>query len=239
MEKSSTAVITYNGTTYTLPMNDCEFKGLFSLDENWRELDYKNGDSSISLMASGVILPIPEAYATLPNVFGVSEDEMSEAVISFEIDISHTAMDAPVSFVLKPLDVLPLFPTLADIENYSANKAVCADSGFWFGAMAVLAVITDIKIYGVGPTRTVSITGYAEDTTGRADFVLMLVDQPFSIVVKIAGYSDEFVGTTIEQRKKEIIECFGTVYDIAHYTQLVEAASDEDTYTRIRFIPKS
>jgi hypothetical protein len=244
----STAVIRYRGASYTFAMTNCRFVGSAGLDEDWRSRRETQGENSLALSVGGTIVLPSNVLMPLANLLGEASleagleaglEDLTAAHIELDIDIGHTHMNAPESFVSYPLSSLPLFPTLHDMRDYTANEAVCAKSGFWFGGISTLAKVTEIRIFGVGVKRTVLICGTAADVTGEVAFALTFADLPFSIVVKIAGYANEFVGVTVAQRQTEITDYFASVYDADGFDATLEYVATHDSGMRYRFVPKS
>ncbi|MFM2423674.1 MAG: hypothetical protein RLZZ70_59 [Candidatus Parcubacteria bacterium] len=231
----NTATVTYNDQTFVLPIDDVEFVGRFGLDEDWRTMDYAV-NSNLGLSVTGNIAFTPESHEALVNVSNEADlDEMPNALVPLDIPITHTDMDAPNSFVPFPLDVLPLFPKLADLESYTANEVVREQAGFWFGGMGDIAQISSLKISGIGPFKSIEVAGSATDTRGTLHFILQFPALPFSVIVDIAGYANTFTGLDKEARIKEINDCFASLYGTEKYTTEVLYATEDEIETRVKF----
>jgi hypothetical protein len=236
---TGTARIVHNGAEFILPMVDCGFYGHFSLDDDWRLLNYRNGGSALALELRGTILPQEKQARALANVLSdASLDDLHSATIPLEMSITHSNMDAPHSFVSKPLCELPLFPTLAHFQHFNANAAVLERSGFWFGGVSQLAKMRSLQIAGEGLSRTVVVSADAKDGCAEVDLELTMPDLAFSIVVSIDGYADQFVGYSQEGRSQEILDCFAALYDINAYEAILEYAATQDSGMRYRFRPR-
>jgi hypothetical protein len=231
----NTATITYNNQTFVLPINDVEFVGRFGLDEGWRTMDYA-ANSYLGLSVTGNITFTPESYGPLVNLSNEADlDEMPEVLLPLDIAITHIDMDAPNSFVPFPVDVLPLFPKLTDLESYTADEAVREQAGFWLGGMGSITEISSLKISGIGPFKSIEVVGNATDIQGTLHFTLQFPAVSFSIILDIAGYANTFVGLDSAARIKEITDCFASLYGTEKYTTEILYASEEAIETRVKF----
>ncbi len=211
---------------YELPLLEGQISASFSLDDDWRNYDYQ-AEASISLALSLIYsVPIEQAIA-LYNLGLVSLAECIEGpvvnpekppILPLSLDINYTQYDLVKDKSIS-METLGLFPDIDALANHRFQQDTLANSTLWFPGFGQRAQINSIA-FGDKKNNSLDafVSGFSEDARGKLDFVIQESQLPFLLMGKIAGYSNEFVGYSLEDRVKEIKDCFKTLYPMEAYT---------------------
>ncbi|SMB79558.1 hypothetical protein SAMN05660772_00417 [Pasteurella testudinis DSM 23072] len=221
--------------SYSLPLAEGLLSGYFTLDENWRDLDYANGGNALFL---DLVLTyrVPRQYIDdFYRLYFIDLEERSDGyvidednlpLLRLEIPINRTEFDFEHNKTII-LGNLPRFPQLTDLAHQKLDNTILEKSGFFFSSFAN-AQLAQFE-FGQAGAQAVDLTlsGKASDGRGELHFQLTESQIPFKLAAKIIGYADQFVGKDIEARAAEIRACFADIYDQQHYIAESVQVSDQ------------
>lgn len=233
--------ITENNTTYTFPRleepNDgCFFNAFLSdIDENWRELDYKNGGHTLSL-GIGAYYEIPKnSYQSLmgkdskagfifdEGILNVLEGmaETTNALFQVELDINYTECDTEKDFKINFIGNLKKgFFTFEELVGLEFSASICKESSLYLGnnfnyPIEIISLkIGEVKNHQLQFYCKANYKNYNGEILGQIEIEELLSTK---LRFKIAGYANQFVGKSIEDRYKELEVCFSSIYNIDDY----------------------
>lgn len=224
--------------SYELPLQHGTVTGGCTLDENWRKLDYKNKDSSLSLsvvLTYEVPLACTDALFDLGlvNISSVDIEENEKNLLILNLDINHSDYDFKSGKVLMH-NGFPTFPELSFLVGYEFLKVTLANSTLWFPAFGVPAVFTMMKFGDLlsGTRIGFQCEGKVKDAVAEMDFCIQELELPFLFSFEIKGYAEEFIGFSRADKIKEIQDCFASVYDIDAF--LAEIVHTDITFKGVR-----
>lgn len=217
--------ITFKNQVYELPLSQGEIIGSFCLDENWRSLNYKE-NSSLSLdvhfyycVPTHLALALYEHnLVNLPeNIDGPVINPQALPLIDLDLQINDTEYDFENEKSVL-LGTLSRFPTIDELSHHTFEKNILENSTLWFPSFGQIAVLEKIAFGEKSENKLdISISGRCSDMRGELLFEIKEEKMPFSIIGKIAGYANEFVGFSKEKRFQEIKDCFSLLYNIDKY----------------------
>ena len=246
--------VTYNNQEYEFPtMNPMKWNsyvyGTVELDNNWRELDYKNGGHTLNIGATSYFEVHKKLFKDLyKSEFFYSDqiiDEIEDGSISkelplinFDLDISFTKIfDFKTYESVLIGNIKKKFPTFKELENLRLDEKIIEDSqldlGNNFNYQPTLKAINFGKI----KDNTINLICLAEFEThnkikGEIEIDVWL---PINLYFEAGIYSDSFPGKSIEERLIEIKDCFATIYDISKYNVIEKIIDKESKRVEIRF----
>ncbi len=218
--------LTFQKQHYELPLLEGQIFVSFSLDDNWRNYDYK-AKASVSLGLS-ILYAVPLEQAIALYKLGlVSLEERIEGpvvnpkkppILPLTLDINYTHYDMAKDKSIS-METLGLFPDIDALANHEFQQNTLANSTLWFPSFGQRAHIDSIAFGDKKANNLdVFVSGYSEDARGKLEFSIQENQLPFRLLGKIAGYSNEFVGYSIEDRVKEIKDGFRIIYPLDDYS---------------------
>ncbi|AFZ03217.1 hypothetical protein [Calothrix sp. PCC 6303] len=208
---------TYLEKKYLLNLVEGCMYGSISLDENWRYLNYKNGDSNLNIDLSLFFSPNDKEIDDLGK-YGFIDSCVPNALLNLDMSIQQCTYN----FKTNKSDLIAnikRFPEIEDFQRCSVSSEILKESTLWFSIMPKLVTLTAINFnQATGNNVSVFFAGHTEDINGKLDFTVNVVQLPFKLKFKIEGYPDRFVGKSIKERFQEIRDCFSSIYDISKYS---------------------
>ncbi|MDO5639017.1 MAG: hypothetical protein Q4G28_04030 [Neisseria sp.] len=239
--------IRFQNRSYPLPLAEGGLAGFFTLDENWRELDYRNGGHALSLDLHLAYRVPPDAIDDFYHFYFINLEERIDGyvvdaaqppLLMLELAINHSGFDIDTQRTF-PRGNLPLFPTLNDLAGQTLSPSVLAHCGLFFPSFASPVTLDHIR-FGQASANAIDICvgGSVADTRGKLTFELDEAQIPFDFYARINGDPGEFAGFNIEQRFAEIEACFASLYDISAYEARRSAIQPQHQGMRVSFVKK-
>lgn len=246
--------ITYNNKEYKFPIiNPMKWNsyvyGTIDLDNNWRELDYKNGEHTLDIGATSYFEVPKNLFKELyKSDFFFSDQIMDEIegrdtsnnlpLINFDLTIGYTKI-----FNFKTYEsvlignIKSYFPTFKALENLKLDRKIVAESqidlGNNFNYQPSLTAINfgEIKDNAIRLICTGEFETHNK-TKGKVEIDIWL---PINLYFEAGVYTDSFPDKTIEERLIEIKDCFASVYDISEYNLTEKVVDEKSKRVQIRF----
>lgn len=233
--------LTIHDKTYPLPLNIGAVTGVCTLDENWRSMDYRNGDAFLALSVN-LIYEVPlECTDSLFNqgVVPLNVDDLAENQrnrLQLDFEINHFDYN-PKTAKMEMHNGFPHFPVPAVLENHRFGGATLEQSTFWFPEFGVPARFSQL---GFGPlSEGTQIGFYAEgkvkDAVTELRFSIKEEALPLAYNFQIDGYANEYVGFSEADLIKEIQNCFASLYDAAQYIGSIKITDSTHGGVRISY----
>ena len=218
---------TYLKQPYSLDLLEGHMYGTAHLDENWRELDYKNGGNFLDIGVSLFFSATRDQIRDLAN-YGLVSSDSPTALLNLDLSIGHCKYNFK-THRSEPISGLKAFPAVEDFQRFSADSNILEASTLWFPGMPQLVNLTSMQLDQSGASGvSVSFAGNTEDIRGKLDFSVEVSQLPFEITFRIDGAPGSFTGKNIQQRFQEIEDCFSSIYDRSQYSS-EECVTDETT----------
>ena len=249
--------VSYNDKAYKFPLlhptqGNTYMYGTIDLDTNWRQLEYQNGGHTLNLGATSYFEVPRELFKDLyKSEFFFSEQIMDEIeggdtsenlpLIYFDLEIGFTKIfDFNTYESVLIGNIRRKFPTFKALENLVLDKAIVADSLLTLSnAFNYEPTLRSIK-FGKIKDKAINVICLAEftahdNTKGRIEIDIWA---PIKLYFEAGVYSDSFPELSIDERLKEIRDCFATVYDISEYELIERVVDEESKRVEIQFINK-
>ncbi len=230
----------FNKKSYQLPLLNASIDGSFRLDEDWRNLNYKDGGSSLSLH---IILnySVPREYIkafweqSLIDGDFITDDgnggqinEMYSPIIDMHVEINSTDWDVKKNKSI-PIGNLGLFFRIKNMEQLKLDEKIVQNATLWFPSFGTISALAEISFGAVaGNSIDVNIAGSSEDLRGKLEFIINEKTVPFAITCGAGGYTDEFKAFNPAQLIEEIKLCVETIYP-AHSFDVEDKIIDGET----------
>ncbi|KPM32531.1 Hypothetical protein I595_949 [Croceitalea dokdonensis DOKDO 023] len=226
---------------YALPLNIGAVTGVYTLDENWRTMDYKNGDGLLALSLSltyEVPLEVTDALFH-QGVVPLSLDDLEEGQrnrLQLDFDIGHSSYN-PKTAKLDMHNGFPHFPLPAVLENHRFGAATLEQTTCWFPEFGVPARFSQL---GFGQLSEGSHIGFCakgkvKDAVAELGFSIGEEALPLAYNFQIEGYANEFVGLSEGDMIKEIQDCFASIYGAVAVHSQMDGTDAPNGGVRIRY----
>lgn len=246
--------ITFKDTEYQFPiMNPMKWSsylfGTIGLDNNWRELDYKNGGHTLGLGATTYFQVPRELFPKLyKSEFFYSDqiiDEIEEKylseelpLISFDLDINYTKIfDFTTYESILIGNIKTKFPTFKELENLKLDENIVKESLLRFGNCFNYEPILKKIHFGKLENNKINLICFAEFETFKKEKGTFEVDVwlPINLYFKAGTYTGDFPNKSQKEKAQEIKDCFASIYDIEDYNLIDRTYDKESKEVRIQF----
>lgn len=226
--------LTYRKTSYSLPLHSGTFIGSMTVDDNWRDLDYAGGGSSLHLSLDSYY-KVPESQLEDLRETGLFDGEVEQPLLALMLEIHHTDFDIQRERCAV-IGNLPVFCSLSDFEGVKLSAAICKKSYVSFPVMEVNEIKAIAFGSVVGQSIGIQFSGSGGDRYGKLDFAVS-VALPFEIKVEITHGNHVFKGKGVNERLSEIRACFATLYNATRYSAKERVIDPADKSVEIIFSP--
>lgn len=248
--------VSYENKEYKFPiMNPIKCNsylyGFVELDNNWRELDYKNGGHSLGITATSYFEVPKNLFKKLyeSDVFYAEQiiDEIEDGIISKELPVINfdLGIDFTKIFDFKTYksvligNIKTHFPRFRDLENLKLDANIIENSTLNIGYFNYEPTLKAVN-FGEIKDNTIHLICKAAFETyhkikGEIEIDVWL---PINLYFEAGVYADSFPDKSIEERLTEVRDCFATIYDISEYNLVEKVISEKAKRVRIQFEPK-
>ena len=246
--------VQYKNKEYNFPiMNPMKWNsyvyGTIDLDNNWRELDYKNGGQTLNIGATSYFEVPENLFKELyKSEFFFSEQIIDEIegrdtsgnlpLINFNLTIDYTKIfDFKTYESILIGNIKNKFPTFKELENIRLDRKIVENSQLDLGNnFNYQPTLTSIN-FGKIKDNTINLICQAEFETHKKTKGKVKIDVwlPINLYFEAGVYSDSFPGMSIEERLKEVRDCFATVYNISKYNLIEKIVNEKGKRVEIRF----
>ncbi len=223
--------------------------GTIGLDNNWRELDYKNGGHTLNLGATAYF-EVPRAL--FPKLYNsefffsdqiideIEDNYISEKLplINFELSINYTKIFDFTTYESVLIgNIKTKFPTFRELEDLKLDDNIINESllqlGSYFNYEPVLKGIEFGKI----ENNKINLVCTAAFETFRQErgFIEVDVWLPINLYFTAGTYTDDFPNKSQEEKAQEIKDCFASIYNIEDYMLIDRTYNKESKEVRIQF----
>ncbi len=223
--------------------------GSIGLDNNWRELDYKNGGHTLNLGAVTYFEVPRELFKDLyGSDFFYSEqiiDEIEDGYVSdklplinFELMINYSKIFDFTTYESVLIgNIKSHFPTFRDLENLKLDDNIINESLLQLGNCFNYEPVLKSIAFGEIKNNNINLKCNAEFTTYHKETGVVDVDiwLPICLYFKAGTYTDDFPNKSQEEKAQEIKDCFASIYNIEDYNLIDRTYNEESTEVRIQF----
>ncbi|WP_298782120.1 hypothetical protein [uncultured Polaribacter sp.] len=246
--------VNYNNKEYKFPqMNPMQWNsyvyGTINLDNNWRELDYKNGGHTLNIGAISYFEVPKQLFNELyKSEFFFSEQIINEIedgesfeklpIIYFNLDINFTKIfDFNTYESVLIGNIKSKFPTFKELENLVLDKEIIEDSLLRLSdSFNYEPTLTAIR-FGKIKNNSINLICIAEfETRNKTKGVIEInVWLPINFYFEAGVYSNSFPNLSIKERLIEVRDCFATVYNISEYDLTEKIVDQKNKRVKIQF----
>ncbi|WP_291869389.1 hypothetical protein [Maribacter sp.] len=245
--------ITYKNKEYQFEIEEASkplsyVYGKIDLDNNWRELDYKNGGHTLGLGATTCFEVPRTLFKELSrNDFFYSDqidDEVEDGIIceilptiNFDLTINYSNI-----FNYKTYETVLIgniqthFPDFRTLENLNLDTKIIENSELQlYNGLLYDPILTAIKFGAIKENKmhlTCSAYFITNEEKGNVEIDVWL---PIKFYFEAGVYSDSFPDKTIQERFKEIKDCFSSIYDISEYNLKEKIMDKKSKRVQIQF----
>lgn len=249
--------IIYNKKSYQFPLiqssdwdTSCIY-GSIDLDENWRELNYKNGGHSLDINAI-TYFEIPQKYfqdlyhedfiyADLIDEVVEEESVLTEKpILSFSLEICFSNIINFTTYQSVLIgNIKRNFPTFEELQYTTLDTTICKASLLQLGCYFNPRLdITQIRI-GALKNQVLDLSCTATFKMGdKIGMIEVNLSLPVFLSFRIPGYTNQFTSLSIPERFEEIKSCFSSIYDTSAYTTEERIINKTDKQVEVRFISR-
>jgi hypothetical protein len=246
--------VNFKGEKYQFPVmsptkQSSYIYGTIGLDNNWRELDYKNGGHTLELGVTAYFQVPRELFPKLYKseffysnqiIDEIEENYVSEELplISFDLDINYTKIFDFTSYESVLIgNIKTKFPAFKELENLKLDENIVKESLLRLGNCFNYEPTLKRIHFGRVETNKMNLICFAEFETFKKEKGTIEVDVwlPINLYFKAGTYTDDFPNKSQQEKAQEIKDCFASIYKIEDYNLIDRTFNKESKEVIIQF----